>query len=211
MGQALSRKCRQKPLPEPLSRLDFVGRLSTSILAIALGAFAVLGLAACGSYSPDLLPGDTASEITSNLDQVKELATAGDCVGAEDAAQAVSTQIEELGGVDEKLKQALREGAARLNEVVAGCEEAPEEETSPAIEPAEELEEEEKPEKPEKPAKPEKPEKEAVEETSPTLPPQAEGEAKGEEKSEEEAAPPVETGGGTSAGGVGPGTPAESE
>lgn len=192
-----------------------MGRLSASILAIALGAVAALGLVACGSGdSPDLLPGGTASEITSNLDQVKELATAGDCVGAEDAAQAVSTQIEDLNGVDPKLKQGLREGATRLNEVVTSCEEAPEEEeTSPAIEPAEELEEEEKPEKPAKPAKQEKTEKEAVEpteETSPTLPPQAEGKAKGHEPTEEEA-PPVETGGGTSAGGVGPGTPAESE
>ena len=45
--------------------------------------------------------------------------------------------------------------------------------------------------------------------TSPTLPPQAEGEAKGHEKQEE--APPVEPGGGTPSGGVGPGTPAEGE
>jgi hypothetical protein len=194
-----------------------VGRLSASILAIALGAFAVLGLAACGSDSPDLLPGDTASEITSNLDQVKELATAGDCVGAEDAAQAVSTQIEDLNGVDSKLKQGLREGATRLNEVVAGCEEAPEEfeeETAPAVDEAEEPAAEKKP-KPAKPEKPEKPEKEAVEpteETSPTLPPQAEGKAKGHEKEEtEEETAPVETGGGTSAGGVGPGAPAGSE
>jgi outer membrane biosynthesis protein TonB len=190
-----------------------VGRFSASILAIALSAVAALGLTACGSGdSADLLPGSTASEITANLDQVKDLATEEDCVGAEDAAQAVSTQIEELGGVDKKLKQALREGATRLNEVVADCEEpAEEEEISPAVEPAEELEEEDKPEKPKKPAKQEKSEEEAVEapeETAPT--PQAEGEAKGHEKPEEEA-PPVETGGGTSAGGVGPGTPAESE
>jgi hypothetical protein len=108
-----------------LSRLDFVGRLRASILAIALGALAALGMVACGGGdSADLLPGGTASEITANLDQVKDLATAGDCVGAEAAAQSVSTQIEELGGVDEKLKQALRDGATRLNEVVAGCEEA---------------------------------------------------------------------------------------
>ncbi len=190
-----------------------MGRSSASILAIVLGAVAALGLVACGSGgSPDLLPGATAGEITSNLDQVKELATAGDCVGAEDAAQAVSTQIEGLNGVDPKLKQALREGATRLNEVVAGCVEAPEEEeTSPAIEAAEELEEAEKQEKPVKPAKQKKPEKEAVEpteETSPTLPPQAEG--KGQEKPEEEA-PSVETGGGTSAGGVAPGAPAGGE
>jgi outer membrane biosynthesis protein TonB len=191
-----------------------VGRLSASILAIALGAVAALGLVACGSGdSPELLPGSTASEITSNLDQVKELATAGDCVGAEDAAQAVSTQIEDLSGVDPKLKQGLRDGASRLNEVVAGCEEAPEEteeETAPAIDEAEEPAAEEKKPKPEKPEKPEKEAMEPTEETSPTLPPQSEGKAKGPEKQEEEA-PPVETGGGTSAGGVGPGTPAGSE
>lgn len=190
-----------------------MSRSRASILAIVLGALAALGLVACGSGdSADLLPGSTASEITANLDQVKELATEGDCIGAESAAQAVSTQIEALGGVDKKLKQALREGATRLNEVVAGCEEAPEEETSPAIEEAIEPEAEER----EKPAKAEKPEKSAKEEgkeepaeetTEPTLPPQAEGKAKGHEEQEE--APPVETGGGTSAGGVGPGTPAE--
>lgn len=196
-----------------------MGRLRASILAIVLGALLALGLVACGSGErADLLPGSTASEITSNLDQVKELATAGDCVGAEDSARAVSTQIEELGGVDKKLKQALREGATRLNEVVADCEEAPEEveeETAPAIEEAEEPEAEEKKPKPEKSDKSEQPKKdeaaedEGEETTEPTLPPQAEGKAKGHEKQEE--APPVETGGGTSAGGVGPATPAESK
>lgn len=194
-----------------------MGRLSASLLAIALGAVAVLGLVACGSGdSPDLLPGSTASEITSNLDQVKDLATEEDCVGAEAAAQAVSTQIEDLSGVDPKLKQGLREGATRLNEVVADCEEAPEEfeeETAPAIDEAEEPKAEEKKPKPDKSEKPEKTEKEAVEpteETSPTLPPQAEGKAKGHEEAEAEA-PPVETGGGTSAGGVGPGAAVGSE
>jgi hypothetical protein len=196
-----------------------VGRLRASILAIALGAVAALGLIACGSgEGADLLPGGTASEITSNLDQVKELATAGDCLGAEAAAEAVSIQIEDLNGVDAKLKQSLREGATRLNEVVAGCEEAPEEveeETAPAIEEAEEPEAEEKKPKPEKADKPDKAEQpqqdeeaesEGKETTEQTLPPQAEGKAKGHEESEEEA-PPVETGGGTSAGGVGPGAP----
>jgi len=194
-----------------------MARLSASLLALALLALAALGLSACGGSSPDLLPGGTAGEITSNLDQVKELATAGDCVGAEDAAQAVSSQIEELSGVDKKLKQALREGATRLNEVVAGCEEVETEETVPAVEPAEELEEEpkdakEKPDKAVKPDKAEK-EKEAPEETEAeeTLPPQAEGKAKGHEKQEETEAPPAEETGGTSAGGVGPAAPAGSE
>jgi outer membrane biosynthesis protein TonB len=195
-----------------------MGRLSAPLLALALAA-AVVGLSACGSGdSADLLPGSTANEITANLDQVKELATAGDCVGAEDAAQSVSSQIEELGGVDKKLKQTLREGATRLNEVVAGCEEveAEDEEDLPAVEPAEELEEEpeEKPEKAEKPDKAEKEGQTAAEkeaETEPTLPPQAEGKAKGHEKQEEAAVPPAAETGGTSAGGVGPAAPAGSE
>jgi outer membrane biosynthesis protein TonB len=191
-----------------------MARLSASLLTLALLALAALGLSACGdSGSADLLPGSTASEITANLDQVKELATAGDCVGAEDAARAVSSQIEELGGVDKELKQTLREGATRLNEVVAGCEEAETEETAPAVEPAEELEEEQAKETKEKPEKPEKPEKEAAEETetTPTLPPQAEGKAKGHEKQEEAEVPPAAETGGTPAGGVGPATPAGSE
>jgi outer membrane biosynthesis protein TonB len=191
-----------------------VGRPTASILATCLAALAVLGMAACGGGgSADLLPGGTASEISANLEQVRDLATEGDCVGAEAAAESVSTQIEQLGGVDEKLKQALREGATRLNEVVVDCEEATTEETVPAVEPAEELEEAEKPEKPKKPAKAEKPEKEAVEpteETSPTLPPQAEGKAKGHEKQEEEV-PPAETEGDSTSGGVGPSEAAGTE
>lgn len=206
-------KCRQNTAPRGLSRLDFMGRSSASLVVLLLGAVAALGLAACGSGDKaDLLPGDTASEITANLDRVQDLATAGDCTGAADAAEAVSIQIEDLGGVDGKLKQALQEGASRLNEVVAGCEEAPEEEeTLPAIEEAVEPEAEEKKQKPEKPEKPEKEEKTetAPEETAPVLPPQAEGKAKGHEESEE-AVPPTESGG-TPSGGVGPSEPAGSE
>jgi outer membrane biosynthesis protein TonB len=189
-----------------------MARLSASLLALALGALAALGMVACGSSGADLLPGDTASEITSNLDQVEQLAGEGDCSGAAGAAETVSAQVESLGGVDAKLKQALSEGATRLNEVVAGCEETTTEEEEPAIEPAEEPQEAEKKEKPEKPEKPKKEQQqeEAPEkETSPTLPPQAEGKAKGHEEAEEEA-PPSEDGG-TSSGGIGAGEPAGSE
>jgi outer membrane biosynthesis protein TonB len=190
-----------------LSRLDFVGHSSALLAVLALAAAASLGLSACGEGGADLLPGGTASEINANLDQVERLASEGDCVGAADAAQAVSAQIDALGGVDAKLKQALREGATRLNEVVASCEEATvEEETVPTIEEAEEPEAEEKPAKPEKA----KPSEEAPEaETAPSLPPQAEGKAKGHEKQEEEV-PPAETGEeGTPSGGLGPGEPAQ--
>jgi hypothetical protein len=192
-----------------LSRLDFVPRLSASLIVVSLAAAAALGLVACGGGdSAELLPGETADEINTNLDQVEQLATEGDCLGASDAAQAVSLQVEALGGVDAELKQALQEGATRLNEVVAGCEEATTEE-----EPVEEIEEAEEPEEEERKGKPEKPKKEAKEpseeETEPSLPPQAEGKAKGPEKLEEEA-PPSESGG-TPAGGVSPGVPAEGD
>ncbi len=186
-----------------------MGRLSAAPIALVLVAAAALGLVACGGSSDaDLLPGSTASEINANLDQVEQLANEGDCAGAAEAAAAVSSQVETLGGVDAELKQALGEGAARLNEVVAGCEETTtEEETLPSIAPAEEPEEEAEEEKPEKQEKKEEPEETT---TAPTLPPQAEGKAKGQEKQEEEA-PPVEPDGGTPSGGVGPGEPAEGD
>ncbi len=180
------------------------------MLALALAGVTALGLVACGGGDgAELLPGDTAREINSNLDQVEQLASEGDCVGAEDAALEVSTEIGALGGVDAKLKRALREGATRLNEVVAGCEETTTEETVPTIEEAEEAPEEEEKDKSEKPKKPKKEAEEAPEEApaKPTLPPQAEGEPKGPEEGEEEA-PPVEPGGGPPSGGVGPGAPA---
>jgi len=191
-----------------------MGRLSAPLLAFALATAMALGLSACGGSDADLLPGDTAGEITANLDQVQSLVDEGECVGAADAAQEVSAEVAALGGVDKKLKQALQEGATRLNEVVANCEEAPEEETEPAIESAIEPEDEEpkkeKPEKPEK-TKPEKKVEEEPEETeTEALPPQAEGKAKGHEKQEEAEVPPA-TGGGTPAGGVGPGAAIESE
>lgn len=207
------RNCRPKPALGALSRLGSVGRLRALPLALALVAVAALGLSACGGGDADLLPGDTAKEITSNLDQVRELVSEGECVGAADAAQEVSAQVAALGGVDKKLKQALREGATRLNEVVANCEEAPEEETEPAVETAiePEAEEEDEKEKPEKQKQP-KPEEEAEEEPQEsdesTLPPQAEGKAKGHEKQEEEV-PAPEPGGGTAAGGVSPGAAVE--
>jgi hypothetical protein len=203
--------CRENTVRRPLSRLDFMGRLRALSVVLALAIAAALGLVACGGSDAALLPGDTAGEINSNLDQVEQLANEGDCLGASDAAQAVSLQVEELGGVDAKLKQALQEGAARLNEVVAGCEETSEEETAPSIDEAEEPEAEgRKAEKPAKSKSEKKAEEPEEEESSPTLPPQAEGKAKGHEEQEEEA-PPVESDGGTPSGGVGPSTPAGGE
>jgi septal ring-binding cell division protein DamX len=172
-----------------------------------------LGLASCGEGdSAALLPGNTASEISSNLDEVRRLSDEGECVGAQDAALEVSDQIDALGGVDRELKRALREGADRLNEVVAACEEAPEEEveTEPSVstEPIEveppEGEKKSKGEKREPPGQEKKAEKEeeAVEpETTPETPPSP--------PTETPAEPPA--GGGTPSGGVSPSAPAGSE
>ncbi len=115
-------KCRENPGVRPLSRLAFMRRLTASLLALVLGGAAAVALVSCGGGgNAKLLPGDTAKQITANLDTVKQLASSGDCAGAQSEAQQVSEQIDALGGVDKRLKQALRQGAARLNEVVANC------------------------------------------------------------------------------------------
>jgi hypothetical protein len=212
--------CRENPPPGALSRLETVGRLRAPLLALVLGAVAALGLVACGSGgSADLLPGATASEITENLDTVKELSAEGECIGAENAAQEISTQIDALGGVDKQLKQVLREGAERLTQVVEECVEPVEEEVEPAIEAEEEVEPPGKSEKPEKEgeakAKQEAEEPPAEGEGNPNLPPQAKGKAKGKDgEPGPSEAPPAETeGGGTGApsGGIGAGEPAAGE
>ncbi|HVC07800.1 MAG TPA: hypothetical protein VND98_09485 [Solirubrobacterales bacterium] len=181
-----------------------MGRVSASLLALALGVLAAVALASCGSASnAKLLPGNTASEITRNLEEVRQLAQSGECVGAESAAQQVSSQIDSLGGVDKSLKQALREGAARLNEVVRKCGE----ETTESTESTETLSEstpgkpakkEEKPKK-SKPAPKETPTKTTTTPTTPTT-----------TTTPTTPTTPTTEGGGTppSSGGVGPGSPA---
>jgi hypothetical protein len=178
-----------------------MGRFSALMLALILGSAVAVALASCGGGSDaKLLPGMTANQIESNLDQVKTLAESGDCAGAEDAVAEVSAEVEEVN-VAAKLKGALQEGTAKLSEVVGRCEEeaGEEEETEPSAAAdveaeeleAEELEAEEKAEKAqEKAEKQEQKEEEKaapeVEESEGTLPPQAEGKAKGHE----EAVPP---------------------
>lgn len=187
-------------------------RSLASLLAFPLVALAALGLIACGEDDAQLLPGGTAREITANLDTVQQLSDEGDCVGAESAAQQVGEQIEALEGVDRKLKVALEDGAARLEEVIVGCEESTTEAVAPAEIPPEDEEDHEKAEEKEKKPKPDKSEEEpGTPESSPSLPPQANGEGKGLEKDngapvEEEA--PEEGGAESPSGGVSPGSPA---
>ena len=168
-------RCRQNLPPEPFSRLGRMPRLFALLLALALAAT----LASCGEEDAQLLPGETAREITANLNSVEQLAGEGDCVGAEGAAEQVSEQIETLEDVDPRLKRALEEGAAKLNEAIAGCEEVATEAVSPATIPPESEDEEEKKPKDEDRDDGKGPkEKETPPDTpasSPPLPPQAEG------------------------------------
>jgi hypothetical protein len=195
-------------------------RLPASALALGLAAAITTTLAACGSEDAKLLPGETAREITANLDTVKQLTDEGDCLGAESAAAQVSEQIEELGGVDRRLKQALREGATRLEEVIAECEESSSEAIAPAeVAPATEGEGE-KPSKAEKKEKQKQGKEEKAPPSAPQetespheLPPQANGKGKGPENGN---APPPPAGGEeegavSPSGGVSPSSPATGE
>jgi hypothetical protein len=200
--------CRENMGPGTLSRLARMYRPAT--LAIVLGSATILGLTSCGGgEDAKLLPGTTAQEITENLDTVEQLATEGECIGAANKAQEVSDQVETLSGVDAKLKQALEEGAARLNEVVASCEE--EVATEPVEPPTEETTTEEEETLP--PGQEKKAEKEREKEEEKL--------EKEEGKQEEEppvkpappeppapAEPPSEGGGTGAPGGVSPGEPA---
>jgi len=179
-------------------------RLPRLSLVLALTVACASALAACGGEDAQLLPGETAREITANLESVQQLAAEGDCVGAESAAEQVGEQIGALEEVDPKLKQALEQGAARLEEVIAGCEE-PDEAIAPATLPDEEGEGEEK-EPREKQKKDREPDEEEAPDTpteSPQQPPQAKGQEEGN------GPPPSEEEGGEEpSGGVSPGAPA---
>jgi hypothetical protein len=181
-------------------------RIPLPLPALALAVAAAVGLAACGGEDAKLLPGETAREITANLDTVQQLSNEGDCVGAESAVQQVGEQIEALEEVDPKLKQALEQGAARLEEVIAGCEESSSEAIAPAEIPGElegGTEREAKPKK-EREAKPKE---EEAPETTTSPPATGEGQSKeGGNNPPSEEAP--EEGGEGSSGGVSPGTPA---
>lgn len=201
-----------------------MGRVSALMLGLLLSGACAVALASCGGGSDaKLLPGTTASQIESNLDQVQALVKSRDCIGAEDAVATVSAEVEELQDVAAKLKAALQEGTTRLSEVVSRCEEETAEETEPAAEAdveAEDLEaeelgaEEEKAakaeEKAEKQEQKEEEKAEAAEQEEGSLPPQSEGKgkAKGQEKAPPPAAPEAapET---PESGGVGPGVGVE--
>jgi hypothetical protein len=207
-----------------------MGRLRAATLLLAALAAGLL-LAACGSGgNNELLPGTTASQIESNLDQVRSNAEEGNCEAAEDAVAQVSTEIDGLQKVDKELKAALKQGAAKLSEVVSSCgvqeeeaelakaeEEAEEEQANLEAE-EEAAAEEEADEKAQKAEEREEKANEKAEKHAEQPGPSEEGEesgpkgkAKGHEEEEiepegEEVIPPTEGG---PAGGIGPGAEVE--
>lgn len=209
-----------------------MGRVRAASLVLAAIAVGLL-LAACGGGGGDaLLPGTTADQINSNLDQVRVSFEEGDCEGAEDGVANVSTEVEELGKVDARLKKALRQGAAKLSKVVSTCRAEEEEREQAAAEAeaeeqaeieAEELAEQEEAfekeqkaeEREEKKTAREKAEEHA-EQPGPDQGQEPKGKAKGHEKQEENETPvegeeevtPPSSGGGP-AGGIGPGAAVE--
>jgi outer membrane biosynthesis protein TonB len=180
-------------------------RLTTALAALALGVACALALASCGGSDAKLLPGDTAQEITENLDAVQQLAAEEQCVDAEDAALEVSTQIESLEGIDPKLKHNLEEGAERLNQVVDTCTEQATEETTEEEPETTETTEEEPDKKNKKPKQDEaetpagKPEKKTPPPAEPPEPPGQEAETPSGTESE------------SPSGGIGPGSEAGPE
>jgi hypothetical protein len=199
-----------------------VRRPAASLLALTFCGVLLVALAGCGEEDAELLPGDTAREITANLDAVQQLADEGDCTGAESAALQVGEQVESLRDVDARLQRALAQGAERLEEVVARCEEdlettepvpseleADEEATAEQLEKEEEREEKEQ----EKLEKEEEKQAEIDEGDEgegggpPPVAPQSEAEGNGDE-AEGGGPPPAVEEGGTPPGGVSPANPA---
>jgi polyribonucleotide nucleotidyltransferase len=205
-----------------------MGRLRAATLLFAALAAGLL-LAACGSNgNAELLPGTTAGQIESNLDQVRASAAEENCEAAENAVAEVSTEIDNLQKVDKELKKALKQGAAKLSQLVSSCglkeeeaeqakaeeEQETEEEEQAALEAEEEaLAEEEAEDEQKAEEKAEKAKEKAEKQAEQPGPPEEgeesgpNGKAKGHEEEqiepeEEEPIPPSEGG---PAGGIGPG------
>jgi hypothetical protein len=122
------------------------GRLS--LLAIAAATL----LAGCGG-DDGTIPADRADQLTARLTEVENGVAAGQCEGARASADLFVTQVDQLPAeVDDEVKDALRQGGARLQELATEqCEEpdtgatgesgfVPEEEPTeePPVEPTEE-------------------------------------------------------------------------
>lgn len=89
---------------------------------VAVLALAALALGACGDGNGgSKLSSARAERLRSTLDSVEERINAGDCTGAAEQAQTLEQQASDLPRrIDSDLQNALVEGAAHLQELVAG-------------------------------------------------------------------------------------------
>ena len=96
------------------------------IPAIFLLVVLVTAFAGCGEDRSNLLPEDAVAEITTEIDEVQDLVSQGECFSADIAAERARTRVEALGPEgDAKLKRSLLDGVTQLQVTVKNrCEEA---------------------------------------------------------------------------------------
>ncbi|HEX8158456.1 MAG TPA: hypothetical protein VF526_13815 [Solirubrobacteraceae bacterium] len=91
-----------------------VRRVLPYIVALLLGACAAL-IAACAGTTKGAIPVASASDLKSQLEDIRERVDAGRCGDLNGQLRQIDDRIDALpGSVDEQLKQALRDGANRL-------------------------------------------------------------------------------------------------
>jgi len=93
-----------------------VRRALPYVVALLLGVCAAL-VAACAGSTRGGIPAASASNLKSQLEDIRERVDAGNCGELNGQLRQVDEGIDALpGSVDEQLKQALRDGANRLRD-----------------------------------------------------------------------------------------------
>jgi len=98
-----------------------LARIPAIFLLVVLAA----GFAGCGEDRSNLLPEDAVTEITTEIDEVQDLVSQGECFSADIAAERARTRVEGLGpDVDAGLKKSLLDGVTQLQVTVKNrCQE----------------------------------------------------------------------------------------
>jgi len=98
-----------------------LARIPAIFLLVVLAA----GFAGCGEDRSNLLPEDAVTEITTEIDEVQDLVSQGECFSADIAAERARTRVERLGPeVDAGLKKSLLDGVTQLQVTVKNrCQE----------------------------------------------------------------------------------------
>lgn len=193
-----------------ISRLAAVARFSPRCTLPTLVVAASLAFTACGgeSNNPELLPKKQAEPLLADIEAVDSAAAEGDCDAVDQNIESIQERIGDLGGpISQKLKDALRSGAERLEEVSVECgsEAEPEEPdvtdtTDETVDPAPEPEDTTGDEQTDPSAEAETP---PAEEDPPASEPVPQPEPEVPAPGPPETTPPTDPGAGS--GGIGPG------